>query len=71
MILPNNEKVNQHKYLELLCDYTSDSLDDIKAEVVIKDSLCPYSYYKKCSQWMSHCEVPYIRDWPRNSPDIQ
>lgn len=69
VIFPSNEKVNQYNYLELLCDYLGNSLDDTKVEVFMQDS-APAHIAKSVTQWLSDCEVPYFRDWPGNSPDI-
>lgn len=69
VILPANEKVNQNNYLELLCDVLSDSFDKTKARVFMQDS-APAHVAKSVKQWLTDCEVPFIRDWPGNSPDI-
>ena len=69
VILPANEKVNQNNYLELLSDVLCDSFEKTKAKVFMQDS-APAHVAKTVTKWLTDCEVPFFRDWPGNSPDI-
>ncbi|XP_066947097.1 zinc finger BED domain-containing protein 4-like [Macrobrachium rosenbergii] len=64
-----NEKVNQYNYLELMCDILPDAFEDTGATCFQQDGARAHTA-KSVTQWLQDCEVPFINDWPGNSPDI-
>ena len=69
VVLPKNLRMNADYYLELSSDYLPDSFELCSAEVLQQDS-APAHTAKLVLQWLRDCEVPFISDWPGNSPDI-
>ena len=69
VVLKKNEKMNQNNYLELLCDYLPDSMDETNTSVFMQDG-APCHTAKSVRKWLDDCEVKYFEDWPGNSPDI-
>ena len=69
VVLPKNLKVNANVYLELLADHLPECFDMCSAKVFQQDG-APAHTAKSVTQWLRDCEVPFIDDWPGNSPDI-
>lgn len=69
VVLPKNLKVNQAVYLELLCDYLPDAFECTGATVFQQDG-APAHTAKSVTTWLQDCQVPFISDWPGNSPDL-
>ncbi|KAG0714558.1 Transposable element Tcb1 transposase [Chionoecetes opilio] len=69
VVLPKNLKVNQAIYLELLCEHLPDSFELTRASVFQQDG-APAHTAKSVTQWLDDCMVPFIKDWPGNSPDL-
>lgn len=69
VVLPKNVKMNQAVYLELLCDHLPESFELTGAKVFQQDG-APCHTAKSISTWLDDCQVPFIKDWPGNSPDI-
>lgn len=69
VVLPKNIKVNQYVYLELLCDHLPDSFDKTQARVFMQDG-APCHTARSVVEWFDDCQVPFFKDWPGNSPDI-
>lgn len=68
-VLPKNIRMNQNVYYELLCDHLPDAFEDTQAKIFQQDG-APCHTAKSICKWLQDCEVPYIKDWPGNSPDI-
>lgn len=68
-VFKKNEKVNQYNYLELMCDILPDAFEDTGATCFQQDGARAHTA-KSVTQWLQDCEVPFINDWPGNSPDI-
>ena len=69
MVLPNKLKMNANVYLEPLADHLPESFDMCSAKILQQDD-APAHPAKSVTQWLRDCEVPFIDDWPGNSPDI-
>ena len=69
VVLPKNLKVNQDVYLELLSDHLPESFERTGAQVFQQDG-APAHTARSITTWLEDCQVPFIKDWPGNSPDI-
>lgn len=69
VVLPRNIRVNQNVYLELLCDHLPDAFDKLGARVFQQDG-APAHTAKSITTWLTDCGVPFIKDWPGNSSDL-
>ncbi|KAG0714034.1 Transposable element Tcb2 transposase [Chionoecetes opilio] len=69
VVLPKNLKVNQAVYLEVLCEHLPDSFDLTRPSVFQQDG-APAHTAKSVTKWLDYCMVPFIKDWPGNSPDL-
>ncbi|KAG0701669.1 Transposable element Tcb2 transposase [Chionoecetes opilio] len=69
VVVPKNLKVNQAVYLELLCEHLSDSFELRRASVFQQDG-APAHTAKSVTQWLDDCMVPFLKDWPGNSLDL-
>ena len=69
VVLPKNTTMNQGNYLKFLCDHLPGSFEMCQAFTFMQDgALCHTA--KSVKQWLRDCCVPFLEDWPANSPDL-
>ena len=56
-------------FLELLCDYLPECFKVTGAKVFQQDG-APCHTAKTVTTWLDDCQVPFIKDWPGNRPDL-
>lgn len=61
VVLPENIKVNQYVYLELLLDALPPSFEKTEARVFMQDG-APCHTAHSVTQWLQDCEINHIRD---------
>ena len=66
---PKNTTVNQYNYYELLNDFLESSFERSNTSVFQQDG-APAHTAKTVVNWLNDCGVPFIKDWPGNSPDL-
>lgn len=69
VVLPKNIRVNANVYYELLNDHLPECFELCQARVFQQDG-APAHTAQSVVQWLRDCKVPFIEDWPGNSPDI-
>lgn len=69
VVLPKNQYMNQYNYFELLNDVLDSSFEKSGASFFMQDG-APCHTAKSIKKWLSDCAIPYFKDWPGNSPDI-
>lgn len=69
VVLPKNTTMNQGSYIELLCDHLPGSFEMCQASTFMQDG-APCHTAKSVKQWLRDCCVPFFKDWPANSPDL-
>ena len=73
IVLPKNEMVNQHTYLELLSEHLDDCftlcrIPRTTGTFMQDGATCHTANIIK--QWFEWVGIDYIKDWPGNSPDL-
>ena len=69
VVLPKNVRVNRWVYLDLLLDHLGECLDLTGATVFQQDGARPHTAHI-VTEYLNEGHVPFISDWPGNSPDI-
>ena len=69
VVLPRNETVNKEAYYTLLNLHLEDSFEKSKTSILQQDG-APCHTAKVIKGWLSDCGIPFIEDWPGNSPDL-
>lgn len=69
LVLPKNIRINHHIYPELLCDFPPDSFELTKASISLYDGVSSHTA-KSVALWLEDCMVPFIKDQPDKSPDL-
>lgn len=68
-VLPKNIRINHHIYPELLCDFPPDSFELTKASISLYDGVSSHTA-KSVALWLEDCMVPFVKDQPDKSPDL-
>ena len=73
IILPKNETVNQHSYLDLLSQHLDDCFTMCRIPrttgTFMQDGASCHTA-KLIKEWFEWVNINYFKDWPGNSPDL-